>query len=50
MCKETEQNNTADIPDNKNSEENTFSPKMTEEEQNQRLNERKSELFMFFND
>lgn len=47
MCKESEQNNTADTPDNKNSEENAISSNMTEEEKKRRLNERASEYFMF---
>ena len=50
MCKEPEQNNTADTPDNKNSEENTISSNMTEEEKKRRLNERASEYFMFLDD
>lgn len=49
MCNESEQNNTADTPD-KNSEENTIPPKMTEEEKKRRLNERASEFFMFLDD
>lgn len=50
MCKEAEQNNTADTSDNNNSEGNAISPKMTEEEKKQRLNERAAEYFMFLDD
>lgn len=49
MCNESEQNNTADTQD-KNLEENTIPPKMTEEEKKRRLNERASEYLMFLDD
>lgn len=50
MCNESDQNNTSDTPDNKNSEENTIPPKMTKEEKKRRLNERASEYLMFLDD
>lgn len=50
MCNESEQNNTVDTSDNKNTEENTIPKKLTEEEKKRRLNERASEFFMFLDD